>query len=193
MVSAFVVDNYDSFTFNLVGALRLLGAQVSVARNDAVSVAAVLATPPDLVVISPGPGRPEHAGITLALVRECLARRTPLLGVCLGHQALGMALGGTVARGSGPMHGFSTPIRHDGIGLFAGLPDPMEVARYHSLVLTEVPQALRVTARAEDGAVMAVHHRELPAAGVQFHPESFLTPSGPDLLANALRLATPRR
>jgi anthranilate synthase/aminodeoxychorismate synthase-like glutamine amidotransferase len=178
VVSAFVVDNYDSFTFNLVGALRLLGAQVSVARNDAVSVAAVLATPPDLVVISPGPGRPEHAGITLALVRECLARRTPLLGVCLGHQALGMALGGTVARGSGPMHGFSTP---------------MEVARYHSLVLTEVPQALRVTARAEDGAVMAVHHRELPAAGVQFHPESFLTPSGPDLLANALRLATPRR
>ena len=180
-----LVDNYDSFTYNLAHLFAELGAEVDVRRNDAVSADEAEALAPDYLVVSPGPGRPEGAGATLEIVGR-LAPTTPTLGVCLGHQAIVEAFGGTVGQARELVHGKSCAVRHDGRGLFAGLPDELEVGRYHSLAATEIPDVLEVTARAEDGEVMAVRHRELPVVGVQFHPESVLTPNGPAMAENFL-------
>jgi anthranilate synthase/aminodeoxychorismate synthase-like glutamine amidotransferase len=183
-----VLDNYDSFTHNLVDVFEQLGARVRAARNDALSVEDVAHSGVRGVVISPGPGRPEDAGIAVALVRA-LGPRLPMLGVCLGHQALALAYGGRVVRARRPIHGSTTPIHHRGEGLLAGLPDGFPAARYHSLVVS--PQApgrgMRVTARSPDGEVMAMRHLRDPVEGVQFHPESYLTGVGPRLLAAFLR------
>jgi anthranilate synthase/aminodeoxychorismate synthase-like glutamine amidotransferase len=181
-----VVDNYDSFTFNLVQLIEVLGAAAEVVRNDVDSAEALAARDPDGVVLSPGPGTPERAGVTLDAVRCFAARGTPVLGVCLGHQAIGVAFGGSVARARAPRHGKSAAIRHDGAGVFRGLADPFDAALYHSLVLdeAELPAALRISARSPEGEVMGVRHRELPIEGVQFHPESVLTPCGRALVAN---------
>jgi anthranilate synthase/aminodeoxychorismate synthase-like glutamine amidotransferase len=186
-----LLDNYDSFTWNLVQALQVLGAEVQVVRNDAEPVAALLTRAPTHVVVSPGPGRPEAAGGSMALI-EAVLGRVPLLGVCLGHQALGLVLGARLVQGP-PVHGKSSLVHHDGRGLFEGLPQPLTVGRYHSLHLPEatLPPCLRVTARTEDGLVMAMEHVSLPAAGVQFHPESILTPAGPELLARFLAWPAP--
>jgi anthranilate synthase/aminodeoxychorismate synthase-like glutamine amidotransferase len=185
-----LVDNYDSFTFNLRHALEALGEEVEVARNDALDPAAIDAKNPEILVISPGPGSPAEAGVSVAAIAGSLGRR-PILGVCLGHQALAAALGGRVRRARELVHGKARAIRHDGRGLFVGIPDPALVARYHSLVVDEeaLPRDLAVTARSEDGEIMALAHRRLPVAGVQFHPESFLTAEGPRLLTNFLRAA----
>ncbi len=184
----FVLDNYDSFTFNLVQELGAQGARVEVARNDRIGIAEIQTLGPRAVVISPGPGRPEDAGISLALVRWCAEDRVPLLGVCLGHQALAVAFGGRVVAANQVMHGKTSMVRHGGEGVLAGLPDAFEATRYHSLVVEEasLPGELVVTARADDGTVMALAHRELPLQGVQFHPESVLTTHGPAILANLL-------
>ena len=181
-----VVDNYDSFTFNLVQLIEVLGAEAEVVRNDVEPAEALAARGPDGVVLSPGPGTPERAGVTLDAVRCFAARGTPVLGVCLGHQAIGVAFGGSVARARVPRHGKSVAIRHDGAGVFHGLADPFEAALYHSLVVDEerLPAALQITARSPEGEVMGVRHRELPLEGVQFHPESVLTPGGRALVAN---------
>jgi anthranilate synthase/aminodeoxychorismate synthase-like glutamine amidotransferase len=189
-----LVDNYDSFTFNLRHAFEALGEEVEVARNDALDAAAIEAKNPEILVISPGPGSPREAGVSVEAISASLGRR-PILGVCLGHQSLAVALGGSVRRARELVHGKARGVRHGGRGLFVGIPDPALVARYHSLAVDEatLPPALEVTARAADGEIMAIAHRELPAAGVQFHPESFLTPEGPRLLANFLRLARARR
>ena len=182
-----VIDNYDSFTFNLVQYLRELGATVNVERNDAVTVADVVRADPAAIVISPGPRTPEEAGICVDLVRS-LGGRVPMLGVCLGHQALVQAYGGRVVTHH-PVHGKTTRIEHDGRTIFAGLRDPLEVGRYHSLIADpELPEVLERSASA-DGVVMAVRHRTLPAEGVQFHPESVLTEQGRELLANFLGVA----
>jgi anthranilate synthase/aminodeoxychorismate synthase-like glutamine amidotransferase len=185
-VRILVVDNYDSFTYNLVQLIETLGARVEVVRNDAASAGALLARRPDGVVLSPGPGTPDRAGATLAIVRGCAEGGVPLLGVCLGHQAIGVAFGGAVARARVPRHGKTTLVRHDGAGCFAGLPDPLACALYHSLVLDEarLPRSLLVSARSPEGEVMAVRHRTRPAEGVQFHPESVLACEGRALLAN---------
>jgi anthranilate synthase/aminodeoxychorismate synthase-like glutamine amidotransferase len=180
-----LVDNYDSFTYNLAHLFGELGAEVDVRRNDAVSADEAEALAPDYLIVSPGPGRPEGAGATLEIIRR-LAPTTPTLGVCLGHQAIVEAFGGAVGQARELVHGKSCAVRHDGRGLFAGLPDELEVGRYHSLAATEIPDVLEVTARAEDGEVMAVRHRELPVVGVQFHPESVLTPNGPAIAENFL-------
>jgi anthranilate synthase/aminodeoxychorismate synthase-like glutamine amidotransferase len=182
-----VIDNYDSFVYNLVQELGELGADPVVHRNDAIDVAGIRAEAPDAVLISPGPGRPEDAGISLAVVRE-LGGVYPILGVCLGHQAIGMAFGGDVVSAPTLMHGKTSAIHHDGTGVFAGLPDPFVATRYHSLVVepTTLPDVLEVTARTADGVIMGVRHRTLPIEGVQFHPESLLTLEGPSLLANFL-------
>jgi anthranilate synthase component 2 len=184
-VRILMIDNYDSFTFNLVQALEVLGAGVEVVRNDAESVSALAARRPDGVVISPGPGRPERAGATLDAVRAFGRAEVPLLGVCLGHQALAAAFGGRLARAPVPRHGKTAPIRHDGRGLFAGLPQPLEAMLYHSLVVAPdaVPGALEVSATGPAGEVMGLRHRALPLEGVQFHPESVGTPAGGALLA----------
>ena len=181
-----VVDNYDSFTFNLVQLIEVLGAEAEVVRNDVEPAEALAARGPDGVVLSPGPGTPERAGVTLDAVRCFAARGTPVLGVCLGHQAIGVAFGGSVARARVPRHGKSVAIRHGGAGVFRGLADPFEAALYHSLVIDEerLPAALQITARSPEGEVMGVRHRELPLEGVQFHPESVLTPGGRALVAN---------
>ncbi|KAB2951120.1 MAG: aminodeoxychorismate/anthranilate synthase component II [Thermoanaerobaculia bacterium] len=184
-----VIDNYDSFTFNLVQLLAVAGADPQVVRNDAASVDELLARRPDGILISPGPGRPEQAGVCLPL----LARRPPLpiFGVCLGHQALGVACGATVGRAPAPRHGKTSRVRHRGEGLFAGLPNPFEATRYHSLVVEEasLPHELEAVAWSEDdGLVMGMRHRELPWWGVQFHPESVLTLAGPRLVSNFLAL-----
>ena len=188
-----VVDNYDSFTFNLVQYLQMLGAEVRVERNDALTVTEVAALAPAGIVISPGPCTPDQAGISLALVRE-LGAQVPILGVCLGHQAIGQAYGGKVVRAGRIMHGKTSPIRHRGEGLFAGLPDGYEATRYHSLVVEQatLPDCLEVTAwtEHEDGRVeeiMGLRHREHPVQGVQFHPESILTEHGHALLENFLQ------
>jgi anthranilate synthase component 2 len=183
-----MVDNYDSFTYNLVQYLGELGAQVDVVRNDATSAEALLATRPDAVVISPGPGTPDDAGISLGVVAACARSRTPLLGVCLGHQSIGQAFGGRIVRARSLMHGKVSAISHDGRGVFRGLPSPFEATRYHSLVIAEetLPAELEVTARTPDGEIMAVRHRTLPIEGVQFHPESILTTEGKPLLRNFL-------
>jgi anthranilate synthase component II len=186
-----VVDNYDSFTWNIVHYLRELGAEVRVERSDAMSAAEALATGADAFLISPGPGDPDEAGISLDLVAACAETGKPLLGVCLGHQAIGQHFGGKVVRAARPMHGKTCPVEHDGTGLFAGLPSPFTAARYHSLALApmSVPDCLVVNASAADETVMGLCHRELPIHGVQFHPESIASEHGHDLLANFLRLA----
>jgi anthranilate synthase/aminodeoxychorismate synthase-like glutamine amidotransferase len=185
-----LLDNYDSFTYNLYQYLGELGADVRVVRNDEMSAADVLALAPRAVVISPGPGTPDQAGISLDLIRAC-AGRLPLLGVCLGHQALGQAFGGQVVRAPRLMHGKTSEIEHDGRGVFAGLPRPFTATRYHSLVVdpASVPGCLEVSAWTDGGVIMGLRHRELPLEGVQFHPESILTSAGKDLLCNFLRVA----
>ena len=187
----FIVDNYDSFTFNLVQALGKLDARVEVARNDRFDPAAVVASRPRAVVISPGPGRPESAGRSLAMIAAAEGAGVPLLGVCLGHQAIAAFHGGSVVRAPAPRHGKSSRVSHDGSALFDGLSSPFEAGRYHSLVVREdrLPDELRVTATSEDGLVMALAHRSKPVYGVQFHPESVLTPEGERLLANFLEMA----
>jgi anthranilate synthase component II len=186
-----VVDNYDSFVWNLVHYLRELGAEVAVARNDALSAAEAMASGADAFLLSPGPGRPEQAGVSLALVAACAAARRPLLGVCLGHQAIALHFGGRVERAARPMHGKTSAIAHDGSGLFAGLPSPFTAARYHSLTVAadSVPDCLAVNASAEDATVQGFRHRDLPIHGVQFHPESVASEQGHSLLANFVRAA----
>jgi anthranilate synthase component 2 len=188
-----VIDNYDSFTYNLVQYLGELGAEPRVVRNDALDVAGVAALEPERIVISPGPGTPDQAGVSLDVIRR-LGDRTPILGVCLGHQAIGQAFGGIVARAKTQMHGKTSEIRHDGQGVFAGLSNPFTATRYHSLVILpdSVPPDLEVTAWAEDGEIMGVRHRTLPIEGVQFHPESILTLEGKRLLGNFLGAAVAR-
>jgi anthranilate synthase/aminodeoxychorismate synthase-like glutamine amidotransferase len=180
-----VIDNYDSFTYNLVQYLGELGAQVRIFRNDAVSVAEVEALRPSHVVISPGPCTPNEAGITLALI-ERLAGKVPILGVCLGHQAIGQAFGGKVVRAAKVMHGKVSSVTHDGKGVFAGLPKPFTATRYHSLVVERrtLPPDLVVTADADDGEIMGLRHRRLAVEGVQFHPEALLTEHGHEMLQN---------
>ncbi|MBP2019298.1 anthranilate synthase/aminodeoxychorismate synthase-like glutamine amidotransferase [Symbiobacterium terraclitae] len=187
-----VIDNYDSFTYNLVQYLGELGAAQAVYRNDQVTVEQIAAMQPDAVVISPGPCTPDEAGISLELIRR-LGPTTPILGVCLGHQAIGQAYGGRVLPAPALMHGKTSRIYHSGTGLFAGLPNPFTAARYHSLIVdrASLPADLAVTAETEDGLVMAVQHRVHPVYGVQFHPESILTECGRQLLQNFLRLAQP--
>jgi len=185
-VRVLVIDNYDSFTYNLVQYLGELGAQIEVVRNDRASVDELLAGAPERVVVSPGPCTPAEAGISLEAVRRFPAAGIPTLGVCLGHQALAAAFGGSVVRHR-PVHGKTGIVEHDGRTIFAGLPSPLTVGRYHSLIVAdELPDCLEVSARG-DGVVMAIRHRELPAEGVQFHPESVLTDAGMPLLANFLR------
>ena len=185
-----VLDNYDSFTWNLVHYLRALGAEVRVERNDALSAPDALASGADGILISPGPGAPDDAGISLALVAACAEARRPLLGVCLGHQAIGRHFGARVEPAPSPMHGKTCPVAHDGSGVFAGLPSPFTAARYHSLALApaSVPACLAVNAAAPDATVQGLRHRELPIHGVQFHPESVASEQGHALLANFLAL-----
>jgi anthranilate synthase/aminodeoxychorismate synthase-like glutamine amidotransferase len=183
-----VIDNYDSFTYNLVQYLGELGAEVRVVRNDAVSLEALEADPPQRILISPGPGRPEQAGVTMSVIRR-FGQTTPILGVCLGHQAIGAVFGGKVVRAAVPLHGKTSTIEHDGRGVFAGLTQPFMAARYHSLVVQEdaLPPELEVSARTrEDGAIMGLRHRSWPVHGVQFHPESILTGEGRHILRNFL-------
>ena len=182
-----LVDNYDSFTYNLYQYLGELGAETRVIRNDEMSAEAALALGPGKIVVSPGPGSPDQSGITLDLIRLA-AGRIPVLGVCLGHQALGQAFGGRVVRAPKLMHGKTSEIRHDGRTVFAGLPDPFTATRYHSLIVLRdsVPACLEVSAWTDDGIVMGLRHREHRLEGVQFHPESILTSAGKDLLRNFL-------
>jgi anthranilate synthase/aminodeoxychorismate synthase-like glutamine amidotransferase len=193
-----VIDNYDSFTYNLVQALLAAGAEVRVVRNDAMDRAGLEGLAADRgaelrgIVISPGPSDPDHAGVSVDAVRVALARRIPLLGVCLGMQAMGAAVGATIVRAPTLVHGEASLVEHDGTGLLSGLPSPFLAARYHSLCVdpATLPPEVEVTARStDDGVVMGIRHRSAPAEGVQFHPESVLTPNGPHLLANFLRLA----
>jgi anthranilate synthase/aminodeoxychorismate synthase-like glutamine amidotransferase len=188
-----LVDNYDSFTYNLYQYLLMLGAEVEVVRNDEVSAAEIAERDPDGIVLSPGPSSPEHAGITPDVIR-LLGPTTPMLGVCLGHQAMGMVYGGDVIRAE-PVHGKRSPVEHTGEGVFAGLPSPLEAGRYHSLAIARdtLPEVLEVTAWSPDGLVMGVRHREHPVEGIQFHPESILTPDGMELLANWLRSVSSRK
>jgi anthranilate synthase/aminodeoxychorismate synthase-like glutamine amidotransferase len=185
-----VLDNYDSFVHNLARYLQRLGQQTLVIRNDAIDVTGVQAIKPAAIVLSPGPCTPREAGCSLEVVRK-LAGEVPMLGVCLGHQAIGEALGGRIVRAPQPMHGRTSLVHHNESGLFAGLPNPLSVCRYHSLVVEEssLPAALEVTARTAEGVVMALAHRQWPLWGVQFHPEAILTEGGFAILANFLRLA----
>jgi anthranilate synthase component 2 len=189
-----LVDNYDSFTFNLWHYLGELGAEVEVVRNDRITVAEALAKEPEGIVLSPGPCDPDRAGICLELIRAA-ADSVPILGVCLGHQAIGQAFGGKVVRAPAPMHGKLSTIRHDGSGLFAGLPNGFSATRYHSLVVDRmsVPNTLKVTAASEDGLVMGIEHHDRPIYGVQFHPESIASEHGHQLLGNFLRASQPQR
>ncbi len=183
-----VIDNYDSFTFNLVHYLIELGAEVRVERNDALTAAEAMASGAAAFLISPGPCTPNEAGISLELVSACVAAAKPLLGVCLGHQAIGQHFGGTVQRGH-LMHGKTSPVCHDSSGLFAGVPSPFTATRYHSLEVVDVPETLLINATSDDGAIMGFRHAELPLHGVQFHPESIATEHGHALLANFLKIA----
>ena len=180
-----LVDNYDSFTYNLAHLFQELGADVTVLRNDALDADEAERLAPSHLVISPGPGRPQDSGATIEIVKR-LGPRIPTLGVCLGHQAIVEAFGGEVGSARRLVHGKASPVSHDGRGLFEGLPDPLEAGRYHSLAATAVPDSLEVCATTEDGEVMAVRHRELPIDGIQFHPESVLTPDGSALGKNFL-------
>ncbi|MEI6419319.1 MAG: aminodeoxychorismate/anthranilate synthase component II [Sphingomonadales bacterium] len=192
-----VIDNYDSFTFNLVHYLAELGAETVVVRNDAITTQDAMGMRPQAILLSPGPCTPNEAGICLALIAAAAETRTPLFGVCLGHQALGQAFGGIVERAPQVMHGKVSAITHSGTGVFAGLPSPFDATRYHSLVVREegLPADMIVNAHSPDGLIMGMHHAELPLHGVQFHPESIATQHGHQLLANFLGLAgiTPRR
>ncbi len=190
-----LVDNYDSFTFNLVQYLGELGAKMAVFRNDAIDVAGIRAARPDALVISPGPCTPDEAGVSLAAIRE-LAGELPVLGVCLGHQAIGQAFGGRVVRNARIVHGKASPVLHRGEGIFRGVPSPFAAGRYHSLVVERksLPRELQVTAWTREGEIMGLRHRRLDVEGVQFHPESVLTGHGKALLANWLEgLRAPRR
>jgi anthranilate synthase component 2 len=184
-----VVDHYDSFTYNLVQLFESLGARIEVVRSDAEPADELVARGPEAVVLSPGPGRPEDAGVFLELLRT-LPAETPVLGVCLGHQAIGVVAGGHVERAT-PVHGKASLVHHDGRGIFEGVPNPFEAARYHSLVVErqDLPPELELTAWSDDGLVMATQHRSLPRFGVQFHPESILTPDGPTIVRNFLSIA----
>ena len=184
-----VIDNYDSFTYNLVQYFGELGADPQVRRNDAITPQEVEKLKPKKIVISPGPGRPQDAGISMELIRR-LGSRIPLLGVCLGHQCIGEVYGGKVVRAGRLMHGKTSPIQHDGKGVFAKLPNPFEATRYHSLIVEKesVPSCLQVSAETAEGEIMGLRHKEYPVHGVQFHPESILSKEGKDLLANFLSL-----
>ena len=186
-----VIDNYDSFTWNLVHYLQELGSDVEVVRNDAIGVGQALSSGADAFLISPGPRTPDQAGISLDLVAACARAGRPLLGVCLGHQAIGQSFGGRVVRATTLMHGKTSAVAHDGTGLFAGLPSPFTATRYHSLTVApeDLPADLIVNARAEDGTIMGVRHANLPIHGVQFHPESIATEHGHAMLANFMRIA----
>ncbi len=185
-----LIDNYDSFTYNLAQYLGELGAEVRVVRNDAIDIAGIAALAPERIVLSPGPCTPDQAGVSLAAIRE-FTGKIPLLGVCLGHQAIGQAFGGKVVRAARIMHGKTSPVRHDGRGVFRGLPNPFDAGRYHSLAISRqgFPECLEITAETEDGEIMGVRHRTLPVEGVQFHPESVLTEHGHALLKNFLHQA----
>lgn len=184
-----VIDNYDSFTYNLVQYLGELGAEVEVQRNDRITLEEIAELRPEMILISPGPCTPQEAGISVPLIRR-FAGELPILGVCLGHQSIGAAFGGEVVRNDRVMHGKTSAIRHDGRGLFAGVPDPFEATRYHSLVIRRatLPACLEITAETAEGEVMGVRHREYLIEGVQFHPESALTRHGKQLLANFLKI-----
>ena len=184
-----VIDNYDSFTWNLVHYLMELGAEVRVERNDKIGVGQAMSSGADAFLISPGPCTPNEAGISLDLVAACAAQKRPLLGVCLGHQAIGQHFGGKVIRAQQLMHGKTSPVEHDGTGLFEGLPSPFTATRYHSLIVDDIPADILVNARTSDGTVMGFRHRDLPIHGVQFHPESIATEHGHAMLANFMRLA----
>jgi anthranilate synthase component 2 len=183
-----VIDNYDSFTWNLVHYLMELGAQVDVVRNDDISAGQALSSGAQAFLISPGPKTPNEAGVSLDLVAACADAGKPLLGVCLGHQTIGQHFGGTIARG-GLMHGKTSPVTHDNSGLFAGLPSPFQATRYHSLIVENVPSSLVVNATSDDGHIMGFRHATLPIHGVQFHPESIATEHGHAMLANFMRIA----
>lgn len=183
-----VIDNYDSFTWNLVHYLMELGAEVEVVRNDDMSAGQALSSGAQAFLISPGPKTPNEAGVSLELVAACAEAGKPLLGVCLGHQTIGQHFGGTVARG-GLMHGKTSPVTHDGTGLFEGLPSPFQATRYHSLIVENVPSSLVVNATSDDGHVMGFRHATLPIHSVQFHPESIATENGHAMLANFMRIA----
>jgi len=184
-----VIDNYDSFTYNLVQYFGELGADPQVKRNDAITPNEVEKMKPQKIVISPGPGRPEEAGISMELIRK-FGGKIPILGVCLGHQCMGEVYGGKVVRAGRLMHGKTSPIQHDGKGVFQGLPNPFEATRYHSLIVEKnsVPSCLEVCAETAEGEIMGLRHREYPVHGVQFHPESILSKEGKDLLANFLKI-----
>jgi len=190
-VRMLLIDNYDSFTYNLVQAFAAMGAEVLVFRNDAITVDEALALEPSHLVISPGPGRPDDAGVSLEMIGACTGR-IPILGVCLGHQSLVQHFGGEIVRASRLMHGKTSLARHDGKTIFEGLSQPVEVGRYHSLCAEHgsFPDVLEISAETEQGEIMAVRHRSLPIEGVQFHPESVLTPEGDKLMANFLRMTT---
>ena len=189
-----LIDNYDSFTYNLVQAFLVLGADVFVHRNDAITVAEAQALAPTHLCISPGPGTPQGAGVSMGMI-EAFAGRVPVFGVCLGHQSLVEVFGGKVVRAGRLMHGKTSLVHHDGRGVFTGLPNPFQAGRYHSLIAQRdtIPPSLEVTAWTPEGEIMGVRHRELMVEGVQFHPESILTPDGPVLMGNFLRTSTPRR
>ena len=190
MNKVLILDNYDSFTYNLAQYLQELGSEVVVYRNDEIDVKQVRRMRPNHLVISPGPGRPEDAGVSCDLVSE-LAGEVAILGVCLGHQVIGMVMGGDVIRGPEPVHGKTSFVYHDSRTIYAGLPAPLEATRYHSLVIDaeSVPPCLEVSGTTDDGLVMSVRHREVPVEGVQFHPESILTSNGKEMLGNFLRMS----
>ena len=183
-----VIDNYDSFTYNLVQYLGELGAEMKIVRNDKITLDEIAALKPDKVLISPGPGAPNEAGICLPMIRR-FAGAFPIFGVCLGHQSIGQAFGGEIVRNDKIMHGKTSMIRHQNKGVFTGLPQPFQATRYHSLVIRRetMPDCLEITAETEEGEVMGVRHKTLPLEGVQFHPESALTPNGKELLANFMK------
>jgi anthranilate synthase/aminodeoxychorismate synthase-like glutamine amidotransferase len=189
-----LIDNYDSFTYNLVQAFLILGAEVEVYRNDEIDLAAAQALAPTHLCISPGPGTPAQAGVSIAMIRA-FAGRIPVLGVCLGHQSITEAFGGRVVRAGRLMHGKTSMIEHDGAGVFAGIATPCEVGRYHSLIAepASLPAELLVTARTAEGEIMGLRHRQLPVEGVQFHPESVLSPEGPAMLGNFLQFTSASR
>ena len=189
-----LIDNYDSFTYNLVQAFMVLGAEVLVRRNDEITVEQAFGLEPTHLCISPGPGTPQGAGVSMRMI-EAFAGRVPVFGVCLGHQSLVEVFGGKVVRAGRLMHGKTSLVHHDGRGVFTGMPNPFQAGRYHSLIAQRdtIPPSLEVTAWTPEGEIMGVRHRELMVEGVQFHPESILTPDGPALMGNFLRTSTPRR
>ena len=185
-----MIDNYDSFTYNLVQYLGVLGSEVEVHRNDKITLDEIESMKPERIVISPGPGTPQSAGITISMIERFHSKEVPILGVCLGHQAIGAAFGGRVLHAARIMHGKTSEISHDGKGVFRDLPDPITATRYHSLAVERksLPSCLEVSAEAEDGEIMGLRHREYPVEGIQFHPESILTKEGMNILRNFLNL-----